>query len=80
VFFVDSRREKTSTARDHVLAEAESTVQQRRLNDGREFQVYKIFYDPADLELRLRTLGWDFTVAETPNYFIYGSGTRQRSS
>jgi SAM-dependent methyltransferase len=78
VFFVDSRRETTSTARDHVLAEAESSIQRRRLNDGREFQVYKIFYDPEELAFRLRTLGWDFTVSETEHYFLYGSGIRQQ--
>jgi SAM-dependent methyltransferase len=77
VFFVDSRRETTSTARDHVLAEPDTPTQQRRLNDGRQFQVYKIFYDPEDLALRLRLLGWDFTVSETEHYFLYGCGIRQ---
>src|SRR5580658_2677595 len=54
VFFVDSRREPTSTAVDHRLPEPEATVMTRRLNDGREFQIYKIFYDPDNLAGRLR--------------------------
>src|SRR6185503_7172924 len=40
VFFVDSRRDPTSTAIDHRLPESEATLLRRRLNDGREFQVY----------------------------------------
>jgi SAM-dependent methyltransferase len=73
VFFVDSRRQETSTARDHVLPNPEATVLTRRLNDGREFQVYKVFYDPEDLTIRLRGLSWDLTVSQTPHYFLYGS-------
>ncbi|HSQ04823.1 MAG TPA: class I SAM-dependent methyltransferase [Burkholderiales bacterium] len=77
VFFVDSRHEHTSTAVDHRLPEADATVLRRRLNDGREFQIYKVFYDPADLAERLRVLGWQFDVHQTGHYFIYGSGARQ---
>ena len=74
VFFVDSRREATSTAVDHRLPEPESAVHCRRLNDGREFQVYKVFYEPADLIARLRDLGWQFEVRQTERYFLFGSG------
>jgi SAM-dependent methyltransferase len=77
VFFVDSRREETSTAIDHVLPESGSDVARRRLNDGREFQVYKIFYDPAELIERLWSLGWRLRVRETSRYFIYGEGGRE---
>jgi SAM-dependent methyltransferase len=73
VFFVDSRRHETSTARDHLLPGPEAAVLTRRLNDGREFQVYKIFYDPEELTQRLRRLGWDLTISETAHYFLYGS-------
>jgi demethylmenaquinone methyltransferase/2-methoxy-6-polyprenyl-1,4-benzoquinol methylase len=74
VFFVDSRREPTSPAVDHRLPEAEATVLRRRLNDGREFQIYKVFYDPADLAGRLRELGWQFDIRQTDHYFLYGHG------
>lgn len=74
VFFVDSRHEQTSTAVDHRLPEPAATVLRRRLNDGREFQIYKIFYDPADLARRLSELGWQFSVHQTHHYFLYGAG------
>jgi demethylmenaquinone methyltransferase/2-methoxy-6-polyprenyl-1,4-benzoquinol methylase len=76
VFFVDSRREPTSTAVDHRLPEPEATVLRRRLNDGREFQIYKIFYDPTDLTERLRELGWHFDIRPTNHYFLYGFGNQ----
>ena len=75
VFFVDSLRQEASTAVDHVLPEPTATVLQRRLNDGRQFRIYKIFYDPAELRARLRALGWQFDVRRTGNYFMYGWGS-----
>jgi SAM-dependent methyltransferase len=75
IFFVDSRHEQTSTAVDHTLPEATTPVLERRLNDGREFRIYKIFYDPTQLTERLQRLGWRVGVAQTAHYFIYGSGS-----
>ena len=46
----------------------------RRLNDGREFQVFKSFYDPVQLIERLRELGWSFDIRQTGHYFIHGAG------
>ena len=74
VFFVDSRYDHTSTAVDHRLPVQEATVLRRRLNDGREFQIYKVFYNPAELTDRLRRLGWHFDIRQTEHYFLYGSG------
>jgi demethylmenaquinone methyltransferase/2-methoxy-6-polyprenyl-1,4-benzoquinol methylase len=59
------------------LPEPEATVLCRRLNDGREFQIYKVFYDPADLTERLRELGWYFDIRQTGHYFLYGSGQQR---
>ena len=74
VFFLDSRRDPTSTAIDNALPAGPTTILRRRLNDGREFQIYKIFYEPAALAARLRELGWQFVIQQTARYFIYGSG------
>lgn len=75
VFFIDSRREPTSTAIDHQLPDADTTVMRRLLNDGREYEVYKIFYEPAELTERLGRLGWNFDIRQTERFFLYGSGT-----
>ena len=79
VFFVDSRHEPSSTAVDHRLPEREATTLRRRLNDGREFQIYKLFYEPAELTRRLNDLGWRFEARQTEHYFLYGSGSRADS-
>jgi SAM-dependent methyltransferase len=79
VFFVDSRHEQTSTAVDHRLPEPDATVLRRRLNDGREFQIYKVFYRPAELTERLSALGWHFDVRQTGHYFLYGAGHRRNA-
>lgn len=77
VFFIDSRHERTSTAVDHQLPEPNTTVLRRRLNDGRQFQIYKVFHDPAQLADRLLGLGWHFDLWQTDKFFLYGSGRRQ---
>ncbi|MFP5406914.1 MAG: class I SAM-dependent methyltransferase [Gammaproteobacteria bacterium] len=75
-FLVDSRYAPSSSAVDHTLGDPEDTVQVRRLNDGREFEIYKIFYRPDALAARLAGLGWRAEVRETTTYFLYASGCR----
>jgi len=76
VFFVDGRREPTSTAVDHVLPEQGNQVMTRKLNDGRAFQIVKNFYDPAFLADRCAAAGLTVDARETPTYFIYGCGQK----
>ena len=45
----------------------------RRLNDGQEFRIVKVFHDPADLKARLAEMGWHFSVRTTDN-LLYGFG------
>ena len=73
VFFIDSLQEATSTAVDHALP-VNDPVAQRRLDDGRTFQVYKIFHEPPVLQQRLAGLGWNIHVTQTSRYFLYGHG------
>lgn len=77
VFFVDSGYDPTSTARDHTLGGTQMTMMNRRLNDGRDFRIVKIYYQPEDLTRKLAGMGWDFHISQTASYFIYGSGNRQ---
>jgi demethylmenaquinone methyltransferase/2-methoxy-6-polyprenyl-1,4-benzoquinol methylase len=79
VFFIDSRYEQSSTARDQPLEGNDAVTLRRRLNDGREFRIVKVFYTPDALAKRLRPLGWNVQIATTASYFIYGTGTRART-
>ena len=76
VFFVDGRREPSSTAIDHQLPTQGSQTMMRKLNDGRTFEIVKNFYNPGDLAARCIRVGLDVDVRETANYFLYGTGTR----
>jgi demethylmenaquinone methyltransferase/2-methoxy-6-polyprenyl-1,4-benzoquinol methylase len=76
VFFVDSQHEQSSTAIDHRLPDREHIQLLRRLNDGREFRIYKLFYDVHALQQQLVSLGWNISVGATERYFIYGQGHR----
>jgi 2-polyprenyl-3-methyl-5-hydroxy-6-metoxy-1,4-benzoquinol methylase len=76
VFFVDGRREPTSTANDHLLPEEGQQVMTRKLNDGRAFQIVKNFYNPAALAARFANAGLHVTLSESAIYFLYGCGTR----
>ncbi len=74
-FFIDSRLASSSMAADHKLPDKDSTTHLRRLNDGRTFQIYKVFYELDALTARLQQMGWYVDLRQTPNYFIYGSGS-----
>jgi demethylmenaquinone methyltransferase/2-methoxy-6-polyprenyl-1,4-benzoquinol methylase len=76
VFFLDARKEHTSTAKDHVLPASDEEVMTRRLDDGREFAIIKNFWSAPELEERCRRVGLEVHVHETADYFQYGVGTR----
>ena len=72
-FFVDSLYEPTTTANNHTLLGKDSTVQDRKLNDGRTYRIVKIYHEPESLAAQLAELDWQPAIERTENYFIYGS-------
>lgn len=70
--FIDSLLEQTSTAKDHTRLSRPGTAW-RKLNDGREFQIVKVFYEPQTLERDLGALGWSGSVESSGKFFLYGS-------
>jgi SAM-dependent methyltransferase len=75
-YVIDSAHEPTSTARDHAVPSRDAGVVLRKLDDGRTFNVVKIFWEPDTLSARLATLGWSCTLARTPRYFVHGTARR----
>ena len=75
-FFVDSLYEPTTTANNHTLLGKESTVQDRKLNDGRAYRIVKVYHEPESLSAQLKELGWQSDIARTATYFLYGSAQR----
>ena len=59
-----------STAVNHQLRDKQAMCTTRRLNDGRTFEIVKVFHEPEDLEDRLVKSGWQAQVAATEHYFL----------
>ena len=72
-FFVDSLYEPTTTAKNHELLGRNSTIQDRKLNDGRTYRIVKVYHEPESLGIELAALGWETEIRQTDNYFLYGS-------
>jgi 2-polyprenyl-3-methyl-5-hydroxy-6-metoxy-1,4-benzoquinol methylase len=71
-YVIDSAHDPTSHARDHPIADPEAGIVTRKLKDGRQFRIVKLFHDPASLNRRLALLGFNAAIAQTPRYFIHG--------
>jgi|FLYN01.1.fsa_nt_gi demethylmenaquinone methyltransferase/2-methoxy-6-polyprenyl-1,4-benzoquinol methylase len=78
IFMVDSRSAPTSTAKDNPIQKHGDAYQVRRLKDGREFKIVKVFYEPQKLGDIFTHAGFDAIVKTTENYFIYATGTRKQ--
>lgn len=77
VFFVDSRRDPLTTTADQPLPPEEQSWLVRRLRDGREFPIIKLFYEPTALQTRFRDHALEVEVRETERFFLYGGGVRR---
>jgi SAM-dependent methyltransferase len=73
-FLIDNRRDPTRPAQDPYVIDEADDVQRRRLSDGSEHRVVKVFYEPDELAEQLVRLGWLADLAGTSR-FIYGSAT-----
>jgi len=72
--FIDSLPDPQSGATDHPTPESDRSI--RRLDDGREFEIVKVYYTPNELEAALRAAG--FAAAEvttTGRFFLLGRAT-----
>ncbi|MBN3994612.1 MAG: class I SAM-dependent methyltransferase [Nostoc sp. NMS2] len=76
VFIIDSSFESTSTANNHILEDDGNIYKTRKLNNGQEFQIVKIFYQPDGLKDKLKKAGFQAEVKVTDNYFIYAQGKK----
>jgi demethylmenaquinone methyltransferase/2-methoxy-6-polyprenyl-1,4-benzoquinol methylase len=74
-YVIDSGWDMTSTAKNHARPDRDAGIAARKLNDGSEYRVVKIFHDPDDLARRLARLGLASHIVHTPRYFIHGPVT-----
>jgi demethylmenaquinone methyltransferase/2-methoxy-6-polyprenyl-1,4-benzoquinol methylase len=70
--FIDSLADPASGAADHPQPADDRAV--RRLDDGREFTIVKVFYGPAELDRALAAAGFvDIDVGTTGRFFLHGT-------
>jgi demethylmenaquinone methyltransferase/2-methoxy-6-polyprenyl-1,4-benzoquinol methylase len=77
-YVVDSAHDPTSTAANHPPPDRHAGVVTRRLDDGREFRIVKVFHEPSPLAATLDALGFTARIAQTQRYFIYGDVRERR--
>ena len=72
--FIDSLLDPQSSAADHPAPADDASV--RRLDDGREFTIVKVYYAPDELESALVRVGFtDPRVTTTGRFFLTGVAT-----
>jgi SAM-dependent methyltransferase len=70
--FIDSLSDAESSAVDHPAPADDLSV--RRLDDGREFTVVKVYYEPAELEAALERAAFEKPiVTRTGRFFLTGT-------
>lgn len=72
-YVIDSAHDPTSTAANHPTPDRNAGIVMRRLDDGREYRIVKVFWETHALAERLRACGFAADIAATTRYFIYGS-------
>jgi 2-polyprenyl-3-methyl-5-hydroxy-6-metoxy-1,4-benzoquinol methylase len=73
VLFIDEHVDERG--KEAYVADRDEVVE-RRLDDGTTFRVIKNFVDPAELETRLRRLGWECVVRRDGSDWVYGEARR----
>ena len=70
--FIDSVLDPQSSAADHPATVDDASL--RRLDDGREFTIVKVYYEPMALETALSGAGFDRArVTTTGRFFLTGA-------
>ena len=74
VAFIDSLADPASGAADHPAPADDRSV--RLLDDGREFTIVKVYYEPAQLSAALKAAAFDdVDVSTSGRFFLLGSAT-----
>lgn len=74
VFFIDNHTDPTpvTDTKDPYVLQYHPDRHVRRLDDGRRYNVVKVMYEPKELEMQLKNLGWTAVVKAT-RWFLFGS-------
>ncbi len=72
VFLIDSRDDPTPVpaAKDPVVVEYGRDLHRRRLNDGSEYRVVKVMYEPDELQPLIEREGWRVELDGTRRFIL----------
>jgi SAM-dependent methyltransferase len=73
VCFLDTNDREAET--EEVLTGQPAPAVRRRLRDGSDYRVVKLFYSPRDLTARLAELGWSADIRQVGSEFLEGVAT-----
>jgi SAM-dependent methyltransferase len=77
VCFVDDSDQ--ARAGEHFVPDQATPAVWRRLRDGSEHRVVKVYYTPGELAARLAKLGWSASIYETSTPLLVGTAHRRTS-
>lgn len=72
VFLIDNRHDPSRSRPDPYVTGGSDDVQIRKLDDGSQHRVVKVFYEPRELADLLEAHGWHAEISGNRS-FIYGS-------
>jgi len=77
IFFVDQQR---SAMKYEVMDQHGGEIVSRTLEDGKNFNVVKHFYEPEEVTRSFRKNGIETRISNTPNHFYYALGEKAPQS
>ncbi len=75
VFFIDNHSDPhipETDFKDPYVLQYEPDRHVRRLDDGHEYNVVKVMYEPDELAVQLTDLGWTADIKAT-RWFLFGA-------
>lgn len=73
-FLIDNRNDPQRTEGDPYVVQYTPDLHRRELDDGREFRVVKVMYEPDELQALVAREGWRADIDGT-RWFLFGSAT-----
>jgi SAM-dependent methyltransferase len=75
VFLIDDCAGPDRPHAGRPVPDGPSFAHRRRLANGAEYVVVKLFYEPEELQGKLLAIGWDAPIQRTAQHFLYGRAT-----
>ena len=79
VFLVDDLSGPNRPYSGEAVEGGPGFAHRRRLADGREYVIVKVFWSPRDLTAAMDALGWSAHLRSSGDHFLFGTATPSRA-